>query len=119
VDRSRGSSAPVAEAAQAPRVAGTVPGWPTDDGARTLLGAGYAAAARERWLDLQSTFVDDPEDAVRRATAVLDEAVAALTDAVESLRRIAAEKADGAEGTEDHRQALLHQREVIGRLLRM
>ncbi|MFB9320651.1 hypothetical protein [Cryptosporangium minutisporangium] len=84
-----------------------------------LLDAEYAATVRERWFGVQSAFVDDPESAVREASVVLEDSIAAIGRGLEKLRRSVTDSAEAAEGTEDLRVALLRHREVIGRLLQL
>jgi hypothetical protein len=86
---------------------------------QSLLDAEYAASVRERWFGVQSAFVDDPESAVREASAVLEDSIAAIGRGLEKLRRSVTDAAESAEGTEDLRVALLRHREVVGRLLQM
>lgn len=86
---------------------------------QALLDPEYAANIRERWFGVQSAFVDDPESAVREASVVLEESIAAIGRGLEKLRRSVADAAESAEGTEDLRVALLRHREVVGRLLQM
>lgn len=84
-----------------------------------LLETEYAATVRERWFGVQSAFVDDPESAVREASVVLEDSIAAIGRGLEKLRRSVTDAAEAAEGTEDLRVALLRHREVIGRLLQL
>ncbi|MFI5957136.1 hypothetical protein [Cryptosporangium sp. NPDC051539] len=86
---------------------------------QALLDAEYAATVRERWFGVQSAFVDDPESAVREASVVLEDSIAAIGRGLEKLRRSVTDAAEAADGTEDLRVALLRHREVIGRLLQL
>ncbi len=94
----------------------------------------------EQWQALQSQFVDDPASAIREAHTLLatvmreegypttkfDEEVELLSvhhpDAVQHYRaahRLAAERARGAGGTEDLRQAMIHYRALFDDLLNL
>lgn len=95
------------------------PASPARPDMQALLDAEYAATVRERWFGVQSAFVDDPESAVREASVVLEDSIAAIGRGLEKLRRSVTDAAESAEGTEDLRVALLRHREVVGRLLQM
>lgn len=74
---------------------------------------------RERWRDLQASFVDDPREAVERADALLDETTASLHSALEAhiheLRELWKSAGDG--DTEQLRKALRDYRALLHRLL--
>ena len=84
-----------------------------------LLDEPLAADLRHRWEQLQARFVDDPQDSVRSADALVDEAMQGVT------RRIAEERSrleqqwstGGESGTEELRRALQQYRAVLDRLL--
>jgi hypothetical protein len=92
-------------------------GATTDSG--QLLDEGLATTLRQRWQELQTRFVDDPQDSVRSADALVEEAMHGVT------RRIAEEKgrleeqwsAGGETGTEELRRTLQQYRAVLDRLL--
>ncbi|MFC4611426.1 hypothetical protein ACFO9E_27070 [Streptomyces maoxianensis] len=86
---------------------------------RALLGPDETDEYRGKWRDIQSTFVDDPRDAVRSADAL-------VADVMQTLARsFAAHKQDlevqwdrGEEvATEELRVALTHYRSFFNRLL--
>ncbi|SEL32257.1 hypothetical protein [Nonomuraea pusilla] len=75
---------------------------------------------RTRWREVQSSFVDDPGDAVRRADGLVGEVVDAITKALASRRSALRERWEGAGGardTEQLRLALREYRTVLERLL--
>jgi hypothetical protein len=117
--------APVGSRTPAPGQASTRNGLPGRDAnaprpdAQTLLEAEFVATVRERWFGVQSAFVDDPESAVREASSILEDSIAEITRGLEKLRRSVTDHAEGANGTEDLRVALLRHREVVGRLLQL
>jgi hypothetical protein len=94
--------------------------------ADALPGAGEAAAAtplvsdaerlRNRWRDVQASFVDDPADAVRAAGELVEEAVQAMVASLHQQRETL-EATGGEARTEQQRVALRRYRTVFERLL--
>ncbi|MGW1373108.1 hypothetical protein ACWD6P_02355 [Streptomyces sp. NPDC002446] len=89
------------------------------DEAPPLLSGEDDQTFRDRWDKIQSTFVDDPRDAVRSADAL-------VADVMQTLATTFAEQKQGLEGqwkrgeeadTEDLRKALQHYRSFFNRLL--
>nr|WP_055502933.1 hypothetical protein [Nonomuraea pusilla] len=75
---------------------------------------------RTRWREVQSSFVDDPGDAVRRADGLVGEVVDAITKALAGRRSALRERWEGSGGardTEQLRLALREYRTVLERLL--
>lgn len=73
----------------------------------------------QRWQELQTRFVDDPQDAVRSADALVDEALAGISRRIgEEKGRLEEQWSHGADAdTELLRQALQQYRTVFERLL--
>jgi hypothetical protein len=84
----------------------------------SLLGSD-PADVRNRWHDLQASFVDDPRDAVQRADSLLEDLRAALHQAMESRTRELQDLWKNADhnDTERLRMALRSYRDVMHRLL--
>ncbi|MEV4013945.1 hypothetical protein AB0J35_25945 [Nonomuraea angiospora] len=84
----------------------------------SLLGSD-PADVRDRWHDLQASFVDDPRDAVQRADSLLEEVTASVHQALESRIRELQDlwKNTGDRDTEQLRTALRSYRDVMHRLL--
>ncbi|MFI7124437.1 hypothetical protein ACIBQ1_02010 [Nonomuraea sp. NPDC050153] len=72
-----------------------------------------------RWRDLQTSFVDDPGESVRRADGLVGEVVDALTSSLTSRTDALRDRWKDAEaaGTEQLRLALRDYRSVLERLL--
>ncbi|MFI9047201.1 hypothetical protein [Streptomyces sp. NPDC053427] len=90
-----------------------------DDEAHPLLTRDDEQGFRDRWNRVQSTFVDDPREAVQSADAL-------VADVMQTLASTFAEQKQGLEGqwkrgeeanTEDLRKALRHYRSFFNRLL--
>ncbi|MBT2235652.1 hypothetical protein [Nonomuraea sp. NEAU-A123] len=77
------------------------------------------AGVQDRWRDLQTSFVDDPRDAVQRADSLLDEVMASVHQALESRIRELQDrwKNSGHNDTEQLRMALRSYRDILHRLL--
>ncbi|WP_405785852.1 hypothetical protein [Streptomyces sp. NBC_01367] len=99
------------------REAGTGPAKAGAD--EPLLGAEDAAEYHKRWSEIQGRFVDDPQDAVRSADAL-------VAEVMQSLARTFSAHKQGLEGqwgqgeqvaTEELRLALQHYRSFFNRLL--
>jgi hypothetical protein len=77
------------------------------------------AVFRERWHDLQSSFVDEPRNAVEPANELVGKMVSRLTEIFANLRNTL--EADWGKGkdvsTKDPRQALRRYRSFFDRLL--
>lgn len=114
-----GTADPTGTRAMDPVATGDATTWPASDspaetgyGAPTgpasngsAVAAGLSTAADdERWRDLQARFVDEPESVTREAGAMVDQAVARLT------QTLAAAGGDGS--TESLRHAFRRYREV-------
>ena len=75
------------------------------------------AEVQARWRDLQTSFVDDPGDAVQRAEGLVDEVVEALTSSLTARTGELRDRWKGAGDTEQLRLALREYRVVLERLL--
>ncbi|TDD40010.1 hypothetical protein E1287_02240 [Actinomadura sp. KC06] len=84
-----------------------------------LLDPAEAERFRERWREVQSGFVDDPGEAVRRADGLASDAVDALGRAIAAHRRSLAEDSakDGRPDTERLRLALHGYRDLLNRVI--
>jgi hypothetical protein len=100
---------PAAETAEAPAEEP-----PAADAPATLLGSLDVAGIRNRFLDIQAGFIDEPRQAVEEAGRFVDDLVRQVADDLQAQRgRLA-----GAEGsTEDLRLALRAYRQFVDRLL--
>jgi hypothetical protein len=109
------AEAVAAQAAGADVVPETQPGGL--GAAAPLIGAAESRRFRERWHDVQASFVDDPAVAVTAAADLVEEAMRALTGGLAELRGAA----DGWSGeeppTERLRVAVRRYRVVLNRLL--
>jgi hypothetical protein len=95
---------PAAETAEAPAA----------EAPATLLGSLDVAGIRNRFLDIQAGFIDEPRQAVEEAGRFVDDLVRQVADDLQAQRRQLA----GAEGsTEDLRLALRAYRQFVDRLL--
>jgi hypothetical protein len=87
---------------------------PAAEGAQAPLGSLDAAAIRNRFVDIQAGFVDEPRQAVEEAGRFVDHHVHQVADALRQQRGQLA----GPEGsTEDLRLALRAYRQFVDRLL--
>ncbi|KAB2352625.1 hypothetical protein [Actinomadura rudentiformis] len=86
-----------------------------------LMDAKDADRFHARWRDLQSAFVDDPTDAVRKADELTTEVVEAIKTSVAERKRSLDERwrteKDAPADTERHRLALRAYRDLLERLL--
>lgn len=98
------------EAQPAPQEAHAAPqeGGPLRESKAT----GGAEQLRERWRDVQSSFVDEPREAVARADGLVDEVVTTLTTELRHRWKDPAQP-----DTEQLRLALRDYRQVFERLL--
>lgn len=85
-----------------------------------LLGASDTQEFRQSWTDVQGRFVDDPQDAVRSADALVAEVMQTLAGSFAARKQeLEAQWSRGEEvETEDLRQALQHYRSFFNRLLK-
>ena len=76
---------------------------------------------RERWADIQASFVDEPRRAVEEADALVAEAIKQLAESFATARANLEQQWDrgGDVSTEDLRQALQRYRGFFSRLLSM
>jgi len=76
---------------------------------------------RQRWREVQSGFIDDPGDAVRKADELASEVAAALVRSLAARRRSLSEPLENGKGegpdTERLRLAIRDYRDLLDRLL--
>ncbi|MEU7744730.1 hypothetical protein [Nonomuraea sp. NPDC049158] len=75
------------------------------------------AEVQARWRELQTSFVDDPGDAVQRAEGLVEEVVEAITSSLTARTSELRERWKGGDDTEQLRLALRDYRVVLERLL--
>ncbi|MEV6148939.1 hypothetical protein AB0L53_01245 [Nonomuraea sp. NPDC052129] len=75
------------------------------------------AEVQGRWRELQTSFVDDPSDAVQRAEGLVEEVVEAITSGLTARTGELRDRWKGAGDTEQLRLALRDYRVVLERLL--
>ncbi|MDX2389041.1 hypothetical protein NJL88_02845 [Streptomyces sp. DK15] len=85
-----------------------------------LLPSGEAQGFRKSWSDIQSRFVDDPQEAVRSADALVAEVMQTLAGSFAAHKQGLEGRWDRGEqvATEDLRLALQHYRSFFNRLLK-
>ena len=85
----------------------------------TFLAEGKTEAAWERWRELQSTFVDDPQSSVEQAHGLVGEVIDDIVCRFETEREQLEKRwSSGQEvSTEDLRRCLQRYRDFFGRLL--
>ncbi|MFD6876564.1 MULTISPECIES: hypothetical protein [unclassified Streptomyces] len=85
-----------------------------------LLPSGEAQGFRTSWSDIQSRFVDDPQEAVRSADALVAEVMQTLAGSFAAHKQGLEGRWDRGEqvATEDLRLALQHYRSFFNRLLK-
>jgi hypothetical protein len=109
-----------AEAPPEPIVVGpsTVAGEETE-GPEILLPAGRRDELRRVWLEVQSSFIDEPQDAVRKADGLVQELLRSVAEGFESARReLEGDWQRGEEvNTESLRLAFRRYRTLFERLL--
>ncbi|HLY12850.1 MAG TPA: hypothetical protein VKR24_00750 [Candidatus Limnocylindrales bacterium] len=110
------ASANRAEAAAAPD-AGT--GLDAEAHRQALFDEHEAGALRDRWNDIQASFVDQPGDAVKQADALVAEVMQRLAQSFAAERSSLEQQwsSGGTVSTEDQRQVLRRYRSFFGRLL--
>jgi hypothetical protein len=100
--------------ADAPAAAADAPAAAGEPG--SLLGSLDAAGIRNRFLDIQAGFVDEPRQAVEEAGRFVDDLMGQVADALRQQRgQLAAAGPEGS--TEDLRLALRAYRQFVDRLL--
>jgi hypothetical protein len=82
-----------------------------------LITAAETTGLRGRWRDIQAGFVDDPDQAVRQASELVDEVVRTLTSTLTDARRGLDDWAGDEPPTEQLRVVLRRYRTVFNRLL--
>ena len=86
------------------------------DAFEPVFGTDHAGDVRQRWRDIQASFVDDPHDSIGRAGKLTDEVLSTLTSGLENRRRALEEGV--AEGdTEQLRIALRQYRMMLDHVL--
>jgi hypothetical protein len=85
----------------------------------SFLADGKTEAAWERWRDLQSNFVDDPQNTVKQADALVTELIDGIVRRFETEREQLEKRwSSGQEvSTEELRRSLQRYRDFFGRLL--
>ncbi|GAB3970720.1 hypothetical protein GCM10029978_044600 [Actinoallomurus acanthiterrae] len=85
-----------------------------------LLGRGDADRFDSRWHEVKAGFVDDPRDSVRQASSLCEEAVRALTAALDEQRRSLERRWNGDDAdTERLRVALRAYGDLLQRLVKL
>jgi hypothetical protein len=86
---------------------------------QSLFEASQAATYSTRWEEIQSRFVDEPEDSVRKADELVNEVIQDLVAGFRSERETLEREwsAKGEASTEDFRVALQRYRSFFQRLL--
>jgi hypothetical protein len=120
------ADAPGAEAADAPAADAAANGTPAADTAAadapvaatpgTLPGSLDAGEVRNRFLDIQAGFIDEPRQAVEEAGRFVDDLLRQVADSLQQQRSQLA-GATGEASTEDLRLALRAYRQFVDRLL--
>jgi len=94
------------------------------EGAQPAFGTSYLAegkteAAWQRWRDVQSNFVDDPQKAVKEAHGLVGEIMDGIVRRFEGERRELEQRWSSGQqpSTEDLRRSLQRYRDFFGRLL--
>jgi hypothetical protein len=110
--------APVAEpsADTTPADTAVVAATPVAAGADALLGSLDAGGIRNRFLDIQAGFIDEPRQAVEEAGRFVDDLLRQVADALQQQRGQLAGATEEA-STEDLRLALRAYRQFVDRLL--
>ncbi|MER7468255.1 hypothetical protein [Streptomyces sp. NPDC097981] len=95
------------------------PGREPESKEEPLLGTAEAERYRTRWSEIQGRFVDDPQEAVRSADALVAEVMQSFAGTLSEHRSGLEKQWDQGEqvATEDLRQALRAYRSLVNRLL--
>ncbi|HEY2049060.1 MAG TPA: hypothetical protein VGH03_06940 [Caulobacteraceae bacterium] len=95
------------------------PATGADDDGAPLFPQGDADRFRDRWMDIQVGFVDEPRSAVEQADGLVAESIKRLAEVfAEERARLEAQWGRGDDvSTEDLRQALRRYRSFFSRLL--
>jgi hypothetical protein len=113
-DRSADITPTPVPVAEPPADAPAPQGLPDPAAAGSLLGSMDAADIRNRFLDIQAGFIDEPRQAVEEAGRFVDDLVRQAADALQRQRA----QLGGAEGsTEDLRLAMRAYRRFVDRLM--
>jgi hypothetical protein len=107
---------PPAPAAEPPADAEPVAATPVASSADALLGSLDAGDIRNRFLDIQAGFIDEPRQAVEEAGRFVDDLLRQVADALQQQRGQLAGATEEA-STEDLRLALRAYRQFVDRLL--
>ncbi|MFE9566362.1 hypothetical protein ACFYM0_35250 [Streptomyces sp. NPDC006487] len=91
----------------------------SSNGEEPLLGAVEAERYHTTWSEIQGSFVDDPQEAVRSADGLVSEVMLKFSDTLSERRDGLEKQWNGGEqvATEDLRQALRAYRSLVDRLL--
>lgn len=89
----------------------------TADPSEPLLASTSAEAFLDRWSDIQATFIEDPQESVAEADALLTEVLTAYQQAVEQRREHLSSTVGNTADTEKMRLALLDYRTIITTML--
>jgi hypothetical protein len=117
------SPTPPAGAATLPIAASVMPGTPgaprETSGPELLMPVQKRDDLRRAWLEVQSSFIDEPEDAVRKADGLVQELLRSVSERFDSARReLEGEWQRGdAVNTESLRLAFRRYRALFDRLL--
>ena len=95
------------------------PGAAVDDPVAALWGADLVQGYRQRWAQLQLSFVDNPRAAAAQAGQLLDEAVQSLTHTLSSQKQALDGWQQHGDDTEMLRTAVQRYRDFLDRLLGM
>jgi hypothetical protein len=107
---------PAPAATAAPADAAPADAAPADAAPATLLGSLDAGDIRNRFLDIQAGFIDEPRQSVEEAGRFVDDLLRQVADALQRQRGQLAGATDEA-STEDLRLALRAYRQFVDRLL--
>jgi len=89
-----------------------------EDRQRTLISKRDMEDLRERWTSVQSSFVDDPKNAVKAADQLVSNAIEQLSESFRAQRaQLEKRTGSGELSTEDLRIALQQYRMFFDRLL--
>ncbi|MBA9005475.1 hypothetical protein [Thermomonospora cellulosilytica] len=112
-----GPASPVPVPAPAPEAGAHRHARPAPEQSDRLLGPDTAARIRERWHDIQASFVDDPRESVRRADELAAETLDALGEVLRERKRALDSGRGDAADTERLRQDLRRYRDLVDHML--